>query len=156
MKNDLILRSARLEDLNDVRKMSMLFAPGSQELDSTEFVANYQRLLNDVTWFLGVAEEGGVLVGYVLVQDFGQGLRSPFTVGRIHDLFVDKSERRKGTGRALTEFAFDWARTRPVPMILDWQARSESISFYEALGFTADYVGDFPESPGFTLDLRHP
>ena len=39
-------------------------------------------------------------------------------------------------------------------MILDWQATPESVSFYEALGFEADFVGDFPECPGFTLDLR--
>ncbi|WP_255475116.1 hypothetical protein [Glutamicibacter sp. JC586] len=39
-------------------------------------------------------------------------------------------------------------------MILDWQATPESVAFYESLGFEPDFVGDFPEYPGFTLDLR--
>ena len=39
-------------------------------------------------------------------------------------------------------------------MILDWQANPSAIGFYEALGFTADRVDDFPEYPGFTLDHR--
>ncbi|WP_391549242.1 hypothetical protein [Glutamicibacter halophytocola] len=33
------------------------------------------------------------------------------------------------------ESAFAWARGRPTPMILDWQATPESVSFYESLGF---------------------
>ena len=49
---------------------------------------------------------------------------------------------------------FAWARARRQPMILDWQASTSEIASYEALGFTADRVGDFPNHPGFTLDLR--
>ncbi len=39
-------------------------------------------------------------------------------------------------------------------MMLDWQATEESISFYASFGLEADFVGDFPQCPGFTLDLR--
>jgi GNAT superfamily N-acetyltransferase len=72
----------------------------------------------------------------------------------VHDLFVDPDARRTGTGKALMDFIFDWARARPQPMILDWQASPAAVAFYEALGFAADHVGDFPDYPGFTLDLR--
>ena len=49
---------------------------------------------------------------------------------------------------------FGWARARPHAMVLDWQASPSAVAFYEALGFPADRVGDFPDYPGFTLDLR--
>lgn len=75
-------------------------------------------------------------------------------MGRIHDLFVDPNPRRSGIGGSLVKFAFAWAKARPSPMILDWQATPESVSFYESLGFEADFVGDFLDCPGFTLDLR--
>lgn len=39
-------------------------------------------------------------------------------------------------------------------MILDWQASPSAVGFYQALGFHADCVGDYPDYPGFTLDLR--
>ena len=154
MSIDLVMRTARPEDLDEIRRMSLLFTPGVQGMSSEEFSESYLRLLNDVGWLIGVAQDHKDVVGYILVQDYGRGLRGSFTIGRIHDLFVDLSIRRCGAGQALMEFAFNWARARPLPMILDWQASPESVPFYEALGFTADFVGDFKECPGFTLDLR--
>ena len=35
-----------------------------------------------------------------------------------------------------------------MPMMLDWQATEESISFYASFGLEADFVGDFPAVPG--------
>jgi len=100
------------------------------------------------------AQARGRLIGYGLAQDFGPGLRTTYTTGRVHDLYVEPDTRLGGTGRTLMDFIFDWSRTRPQPMILDWQASPSAIGFYEALGFTADRVGDFPVYPGFTLDHR--
>ncbi|MEO7586506.1 MAG: hypothetical protein ABIS84_00605 [Arachnia sp.] len=41
-------------------------------------------------------------------------------------------------------------------MILDWQGATGGADFYEAIGYTADRVGDQAEFPVFTLDLREP
>lgn len=39
-------------------------------------------------------------------------------------------------------------------MILHWQASRDAVAFYESLGLIADRVGDYPDYPGFSLDLR--
>ena len=150
----LVVRPARPEDAAEVRRLSISFTPAAQEVPPDAFHTRFAQFLADASWCLPVAQARGGLVGYGLAQDFGPGLRATFTTGRIHDVFVDPDTRLGGTGRALMEFIFDWSRTRPQPMILDWQANPLAVGFYEALGFTADRVGDFPAYPGFTLDLR--
>lgn len=148
-----LARPATEADIGCLYELTTMFTPGLQ-VRIEEFETRCRGLLNDPRWFVAVADGPNALSGYVAVQDFGLGLRGSFCVGRIHDLFVIPTARRSGTGRALVESAFAWAKDRPSPMILDWQATPESVLFYESLGFKADYVGDFPESPGFTLDLR--
>jgi len=147
------VRTATETDAACVYELTNMFTPGL-ETSFEEFEVRFCSLLHDPTWFVAVASEQNSLNGYVAVQDYGRALRGSFSVGRIHDLFVTPNARRSGTGRSLVESAFAWARERPTPMILDWQATPESVSFYESLGFVADFVGDFPEFPGFTLDLR--
>ncbi|KUM29274.1 MULTISPECIES: GNAT family N-acetyltransferase [unclassified Arthrobacter] len=151
--SDTIIRAAEASDAAEFHELARLFTPG---LATTlrGFEPNFLTLLQNPNWHLAVAVEQDSLSGYVAAQDYGRGLRGAFSVGRIHDLFVAPGSRRSGTGRALVESAFAWARQRPAPMILDWQATPESVAFYESLGFKPDFVGDFPEYPGFTLDLR--
>ena len=152
----LVVRAARPEDAAEVRRLSIAFTPAAQEVPPEVFHSRFARFPADASWCLPVAhaQGSGRLIGYGLAQDFGPGLRATYTTGRVHDLFVDPDTRLGGTGRALMDFIFDWSRARPQPMILDWQASPSAIGFYEALGFTADRVGDFPEYPGFTLDHR--
>ncbi|SDL67243.1 GNAT family N-acetyltransferase [Arthrobacter sp. ok362] len=152
----LVVRAARPEDAAEVRRLSISFTPSAQEVPPEAFQSRFTAFLADTSWCLPVAQPQGRgrLIGYGLAQDFGAGLRATFTTGRVHDLFVDPDTRLGGTGRALMNFIFDWSRARPQPMILDWQASPSAIGFYEALGFEADRVGDFPEYPGFTLDHR--
>ncbi|PQZ93718.1 GNAT family N-acetyltransferase [Arthrobacter sp. MYb227] len=147
------IRVATAEDAAALFDLANMFTPGL-ETSVSEFEAHFRSLLKGSSWLVAVAEDGGRLTGYVAAQDYGRGLRGSFTVGRIHDLFVDPNARESGIGRSLVKFAFEWAKARPLPMILDWQATPGSVSFYESLGFEADRVGDFPEYPGFTLDLR--
>ncbi len=101
-----------------------------------------------------MAQSGSGCSATDLAQDFGPGLRTTFTTGRVHDLYVEPEARRFGVGKAIMDFIFAWARARPQPMILDWQASPSAVGFYEALGYQADRVGDYPDYPGFTLDLR--
>jgi len=147
------VRVAAASDATRLYELTRMFTPGlATSIDN--FEPNFLTLLQNPNWHLAVAVEQDSLSGYVAAQDYGRGLRGSFSVGRIHDLFVAPGSRRSGTGRALVESAFAWARQRPAPMILDWQATPESVAFYESLGFKPDFVGDFPEYPGFTLDLR--
>lgn len=150
----LTVRPATAEDAVEVRRLSIAFTPGAQDVPQDDFTNRYARLVSDAEWCVAVAQSGGRLLGYGLAQDFGPGLRTTFTTGRVHDLYVDPESRRLGAGKALMDFIFDWSRARPRPMILDWQASPSAVAFYEALGFRADRVGDYPDYPGFTLDLR--
>ena len=63
---------------------------------------------------------------------------------------------RAGPARAklLWTISSDGRGPGPSAMVLDWQASPSAVAFYEALGFSADRVGDFPDYPCFTLDLR--
>ncbi|MGO2122678.1 GNAT family N-acetyltransferase [Glutamicibacter arilaitensis] len=146
-------RQARAGDSAEVYRLARMFTP-ELVLGAEDFEENFQMLVNDSNWFICVAESGRGLSGYAAAQDYGPGLRTPFTVGRLHDLFVEPGTRRTGLGNKMVEEVFRWARQSSMPMMLDWQATEESISFYASFGLEADFVGDFPQCPGFTLDLR--
>lgn len=151
-----MVRRARLQDADEVRRLSELFTPSARTERSPElFGREFSRIIADDDWLLAVVEgSDGVLVGYVLAQDHGPGLRSSFTVGRIRDLYVDPRVRRQGLARELMATVANWAAERVLPMVLDWQASPSSVEFYWALGYVPDHHGDFAEYPEFTLDLR--
>ena len=151
---EMIVRPAGPEDAAEVRRLSIAHTPSARNVPPEVFYSRYDSVVSDALWCVAVAHTRGRLLGYGLAQDFGPGFRTTFTTGRVHDLFVDPDARRSGTGKALMDHIFGWARARPQPMILDWQATPSAVAFYEALGFSADRVGDFPDYPGFTLDLR--
>jgi len=151
---ELVVRPAAPEDAGEVRSLSIAFTPGARDGPRDDFDSRYAAAVGGADWCIAVAQSGGRLLGYGLAQDFGPGLRTTFTTGRVHDLYVDPEARRLGAGKAIMDFIFAWARARPQPMILDWQASPSAVGFYEALGFQADRVGDYPDYPAFTLDLR--
>lgn len=72
----------------------------------------------------------------------------------MHDLYVDPAHRRRGAGRALMAAVTAWARARPYPFVLDWQARLDAVPFYDSLGLRGDPVGDNARYPAYALDLR--
>jgi len=94
------------------------------------------------------------VIGYAYAQDYGQAFRCDFATGRLHDIFVAPQFRGLGAGRLLIDGVVAWARARPLPIILDWQATPDAIAFYERIGFTADYQSDQAEYPAFCLDTR--
>lgn len=149
-----VVRRARETDEAALRSVGEGFDPGMIDLPESLFHTRYLRLVASDDYWLAVATADERPVGYVLAQDYGPKLRLRFTVGRIHDLFVAEDMRRRGVGRRLMDSVFDWARSRPEPMILEWQASPDAVAFYEAIGFEADRIGDYPRYPGFCLDLR--
>ncbi|MEJ7648968.1 MAG: GNAT family N-acetyltransferase [Nakamurella sp.] len=150
------VRRARSGDAPSVRRLAHGFGAAGDPPASGLFELEYARILADDSWLLAVAEDAGVMCGYALAQDHGPGLRAAFTTGRLRDLYVEPSFRQRGCARALVAEVVSWARLRPLPMILDWQASPASVDFYRRLGFEPDHVGDFPEFPGFSLDTRTP
>ena len=146
-----MVRAAAPGDLDAVHALVCGFDGRPATPPDDGFRARYARIVADPSWALLVA---GELTGYALAQDYGPGLRRPFSTGRLHDLYVAPDSRRRGTGRALVGAVEAWCRARPHPIVLDWQARAGAVAFYEALGYAADRVGDAAEYPAFCLDLR--
>lgn len=148
------VRRALSSDAEVVRRLAEAFGGAGDPVTRRLFDREYARIISADDWLLTVVEEGGAVRGYALAQDYGPGLRSAFTTGRLRDLFVEPTFRRRGCARALVEAVSSWARARPLPMILDWQASASAVEFYRRLGFEPDLVGDFPDFPGFSLDTR--
>lgn len=145
------VREACAADSAQIYKLSSSFTP-NLALPENQFAIRLQRILYDSNWFVGVADAGMTLLGYMVVQDFGPGLRGDFSVGRMHDMFVDPGQRRLGVGKMLMNSVQEWVRLRPTRMILDWQAPLSAVPFYESLGYSADHEGDFRNFPGFSLE----
>jgi len=103
------VRAAVTSDADRLNDLAGLFTPALRTTN-TDFEANFRTLLQNSSWYLAVATVQDALIGYIAAQDYGRGLRGSFSVGRIHDLFVAPGSRRSGTGRALVESAFAWAR----------------------------------------------
>lgn len=152
---ELEVRVAAPGDAQALRALTLAFTPKlASQVSIAEFAERVRRRAESPDWHIAVASAGEQMIGYVAAQDFGLGLRAPFAVGRMHDLFVLPEFRRAGAGRSLVESALSWAKAREYPFIMDWQAPKEAVVFYESLGFAADWHGDFPEHPGFSLDTR--
>jgi len=156
LKVPINIRRAIHADASQVGSLATAFGSSAGKTNS-EFQNAFARIVQDPNWVLAVAELPGnesKLIGYVLAQDYQPGIRESFTAGRIRDLFVMPEYRGLGIASALFEYVIHWAKSRPQPMILDWQATAQAVPFYESHGFTADYDGDTREFPAFSLDLR--
>ena len=74
-----------------------------------------QKLLEDTTTALLVAEWGDKLVGYVnvmLLQSSSNPLLKPRHYAVVDNLIVDEGHRRQGVGSALMERAEAWAKEK--------------------------------------------
>lgn len=150
-----VVRTATRFDADAIRGLTRGFGGRRPLPDDDYYARRFEQVVADSAWLLLLAEDNELPIGYALAQNYGPpGLRAAFTVGRLHDLYVDPDHRRKGAARAMMAAVAEWARSRPDPMVLDWQASATGFAFYQALGFAPDYVGDNLEYPAFCLDFR--
>jgi GNAT superfamily N-acetyltransferase len=116
----------------------------------------YELLLQDPKWAILGAEDGGRLVGYAAIQDYGTHLRlgDMHRMSRLHDLYVRPDDRRRGVGSALMEAVKNWAAQHV--RYVEWQAgRQTSAPFYERLGYRGDAFPQ-PTHPTFCIDVTEP
>jgi GNAT superfamily N-acetyltransferase len=96
------------------------------------FRANFVQLLSNPSACIWVAEQQGVVVGYVLgfehLTFFANG-----RVAWVEELMVRESQRRKGMGNALMDTATNWAISRECRMVA--LATRRAADFYTALGY---------------------
>ncbi|MFF0339452.1 GNAT family N-acetyltransferase [Kribbella sp. NPDC004875] len=119
------------------------------EPESREY---FEELVADPRWVALGYDDGGELIGYAAVQDYGTHLRAGRRHhGRLHDLYVLPGRRRTGVGRALMAAVAEWASGRV--RHLEWQAHHErSAPFYEALGHRGVPCPQ-PEYPTFEIEF---
>ena len=141
------IRSFRPEDLDRLTELWKALAiegiPGGPVLypPTDENVAKWR------SWVAGavergevevlVAEEDGLLVGYVLFGERRSPLKSPYRRAVIHDLYVRPGWRRKGLGTRLLEEALARMRAEGIDMatISVAIANRGAIELYRKLGF---------------------
>ena len=115
------------------RQRFMLIEPiedGYQWFFSRELKRDGARIL--------VAEEDGGIRGYAYAtleeRDWNDLLDA---CGKLNDLFVEATSRRRGIARALVDATFAWFREQKAPRVVllsAWQ-NPEAHAFFEALGF---------------------
>lgn len=110
-----------------------------------------QQVLTRVDHRLAVAARAGRAVGYGWAQNYGPHLRTGESIVRIHDLYVEPEERRRGIGRAIFMHLRAWAAEQGA-RYLQWQASQDALAFYDALGLTGDPCPD-PDHPFFEVVL---
>ncbi len=113
----------------------------------------YEELLLDPRWAVLGAMDGGRVVGYAAIQDYGPHLRlgDLHRIARLHDLYVAPGDRGRGVGRVLMAGVEGWAVGRV--RYVEWQAGERtSAPFYERLGYRGEPCPQ-PEYPTFVIDL---
>ena len=142
------IRAVQPEDMDPVVALAARLTEGVASWRDQDHVAVAVRqwLINSVNRAGGsdssafVAEEGGVVIGFVSVSE-----RAHFTGeldAYVGELVVHKAHAGSGVGRALMRVAEDWARTRGLGrlMLETGAANAAARAFYEALGYELEDV----------------
>jgi len=142
-----VIRPLRPEDLDKLaelwRALAVEAIPGGPVLypPTDENVARWRSWVADAAGRgeieVLVAEEEGLIVGYVLFGGRRGPLESPYRRAVIHDLYVRPGWRRKGLGRRLLEEALARMRAEGFDMATISVAvtNRDAIELYRKLGF---------------------
>ena len=98
----------------------------------------FSRELNASAARILVSEDQGVIAGYAYAtledRDWNDLLDA---CGKLNDIYVDASARRRGAARALVDAVFAWFRENNAPRVVllsAWQ-NPQAHAFFESLGF---------------------
>lgn len=125
------IRAAEQRDAEDLLALTLSFAT-SFVVEPQEFYVALPELLSSPATFLAVAEENGIIMGYVLA--FAH--RTLYASGRVawvEELVVQEQHRGKGIGGLLMRSAEEWAEGEGCRLIA--LATRRAAAFYEAVGY---------------------
>ena len=142
----------RAAKVGDWQRLWPLIQGMGTKSDEESARARFHRLVGDPAWLIAVAVgDAPGLVGYAAAQDYGEHLRAgdEGRIARLHDVFVDPTQRQHGVGRSLVAAVVEWAEARVG--YLQWQAHETTAApFYERLGYRGDPCPQ-PEYPEFEI-----
>jgi GNAT superfamily N-acetyltransferase len=127
----LVIRQARAGDSEQVFALTVQFATSFQPA-ADKFDASFTRLRKRPDALLLVAEELGVICGYLLAFDHDT-LFANGGVAWVEELMVRKDRRRRGIGRKIMEHFEQWAESRGSVLVA--LATRRAMAFYHALGY---------------------
>jgi ribosomal protein S18 acetylase RimI-like enzyme len=158
----MIVRAARASDLPRVSVLAAQLVRQHHALDAQRFFIvdgvekGYERFLGGELRrkdaIVLVAEEGDALLGYAYAtlepRDWNDLLDA---CGKLNDVFVDPTTRRRGVGRALLDAVRAELRGRGAPRMVLMSAwrNPDAHAFFEAAGFRRTMLE-------MTLELDHP
>ena len=126
-----MIRTAEAKDAEAVLRLAKEFAT-SFVVEEECFHATFSKLLAATDVYLGIAEEDGEVIGYVLAFEhsafFANGL-----VTWVEEIMVSPDRRRRSVGRSLMTQAENWSRSRGSKLIA--LATRRAADFYRAIGF---------------------
>jgi GNAT superfamily N-acetyltransferase len=141
VKKSFFVRTARAEDAISIGALAFQFADYLRSLgDTSEFRLNYETILRDgfganPAFFGLVAEENGQVIGYLLYH-FGYDSDRAERRLDIADLYVEKTRRNQGAGKALMAQAAKIARDAGAEQMVWSVFKPNEIGtrFYEGIG----------------------
>ena len=97
-----------------------------------------------------VMRDGGTVVGSVGAEVLDAG------TAELHRLYLDAARRGRGTGRALTEAAIAWCRSREIGHLVLWSDTRFDLAhrLYVRMGFTRTGERTLPEDANDTREYR--
>ncbi|HIG29773.1 MAG TPA: N-acetyltransferase [Verrucomicrobiales bacterium] len=125
------IRQSELDDCEAVFVLAKQFA-SSFAVERAAFDKSYTVLQQSSDAYLGVAADGGRVVGYVLGFDhytfFANG-----RVSWLEEIMVSEDSRRCGIGRRLMDSFESWAKVRSSKLVA--LATRRAASFYFSIGY---------------------
>ncbi|MFF4650713.1 GNAT family N-acetyltransferase [Streptomyces sp. NPDC001380] len=140
------IRSAVADDVPAIVAMladDVLGATRESPDDLSPYVAAFERLQGDPNQHLVVAERDGEVVGTLQLTVIPGLSRRGSTRSVVEGVRVHGSERGRGLGRQLMEWAVDESRRQGCSLVqlTSDAARPDAHRFYEQLGFVGSHVG---------------
>jgi ribosomal protein S18 acetylase RimI-like enzyme len=144
---DMNIRSSSQKDFDGLLELWKEFAKDPHSIDRPipTHAENIRRqreligkLVDEDPRQVQVAEQNGILVGYLMCQRIGRStLEMAYKWGHISDLYVKRTHRRQGIGRKLLQTALEYLKSvgNEHVRLAVWQGNEGAIKLYRELGF---------------------
>jgi GNAT superfamily N-acetyltransferase len=125
------IREAMMKDAEDVIALAKNF-PSPTKLDETFFHLAWGKKLTDPNSYIGVAEVGSSIVGYIS-GNLHLAFYANGTTFWVDEIFVKEDMRKNGVGRSLMESIIPWIGGKDCRLIA--LATNNAKEFYSELSF---------------------